>query len=374
MNTQTTYSAPVPPQLRVAVVGGLGLMASPMARHWAGNDSVRVVGVHDRGSPGPLRENARLQWRSYGAPLRPELSEVVVPNTDGVFVCAGKNGDDLKLLARLVAELQTKGTDQRFICHLSTVSAGFAMAAERFCLAHGVRYVNYPLTGGPLGAEKGTMLILASGDAGMYELLEPRLLSLGKPKYFGERVSAGAEVKLIGHLMVFNGLMGVSSAIATHSECFANGMVGGPQQTEFFDYLNAGAGGTKQWDLIARSGISDDIWDRPFLAEYAAVDALYAADLCREKKVADIITFSVIDVALCFSYLLNIHGTELATHAIVREMIRSRAEELNVFLRKYRVADDPMTALARCEASLPPAVRERARLHVTAADFEQEGG
>ena len=58
---------------------------------------------------------------------------------------------------------------------MSTVSAGFTVAAEAFCKGLDVGYVNYPLTGGPLGAQLGGghpngMLILASGDQ---ETLQP---------------------------------------------------------------------------------------------------------------------------------------------------------------------------------------------------------
>ena len=44
---------------RVAVIGGLGLMASPMARHWKREGPVRVLRVHDRGNPGKRRDLCR---------------------------------------------------------------------------------------------------------------------------------------------------------------------------------------------------------------------------------------------------------------------------------------------------------------------------
>ena len=73
--------------------------------------------------------------------------------------------------------------------HMSTVSAGFTVAAHAFCTQLGIGYVNYPLTGGPLGAQLGGghpngMLIQASGDQGLYERLEPTL------KVLGRRISA----------------------------------------------------------------------------------------------------------------------------------------------------------------------------------------
>ena len=120
--------------------------------------------------------------------------------------------------------------------HLSTVSAGFAQAAYDLLSAEGIDYVNYPLTGGPLGAQNANMLILASGSESIYSRLEPTLQTIGTPKYFGPSVTAGAEVKLIGQLMVFNGLVGICSAAALKSECFQEEL-SGPEQAEFFRFF-----------------------------------------------------------------------------------------------------------------------------------------
>ena len=83
------------------------------------------------------------------------------------------------------------------------------------------------------------MLILASGSESHYSKLEPTLQTIGNPRYFGTSVTAGAEVKLIGQLMVFNGLMGISSAAPLKSECFQE-TLSGINQAEFFDFLNGG--------------------------------------------------------------------------------------------------------------------------------------
>ena len=39
--------------------------------------------------------------------------------------------------------------------------SGFVKAAHKYLSAFGFDYGNYPLTGGPAGAESGSMLILA---------------------------------------------------------------------------------------------------------------------------------------------------------------------------------------------------------------------
>jgi 3-hydroxyisobutyrate dehydrogenase-like beta-hydroxyacid dehydrogenase len=359
-------------KLKVGVLGGLGLMASPMARHWKKEGPAQALRVHDRGKPGEYREKCRKAWKEHGADLVFSLEALVGKgDLDGVMVSCGKNGDDLPLISRL-ARLLAQGEPRRFICHLSTVSTGFVRAAEAFCREVGVAYVNYPLTGGAVGAEQGTMLILASGNRALFERLEPALSSLGSVRHFGEKITGGAEVKFIGHLMVFNGLMGICSAAAVHAEALNLSQLGGTAQSEFFDFLNLGAGGTRQWDIILSQAFKHDRWNSPFAIRYAAVDAIYTADLCRHLGVSRLVAQSVLNTALAFSYVLNEVGSDLSTQSIVRELVPKRARELDAFVLKHQSSgEDLVTALEKCIESFPPEVRASVGLAIRVEDFQR---
>ena len=348
--------------LRVGVVGGLGLMASPMAVHWRNRAEVRVCAVHDRGGTSERAVRNRRRWHDAGVPLVETLSTVVADAdglVDGVFVCVGKNGDDAPLIGELARRLESKGPKQRFICHLSTVSNRFAEVATAYCLGKGVRYVNYPLTGGPAGAEKGTMLILGSGPRALFDELTPALGLLGKPRHFGERPDAGADVKFIGHLLVFNGLIGVSSALALESECFRGGKMGGAEQADFFDFLNQGAGGTKQWEVIASNGIRHDIWDAPFFARFALVDALYVAERCQARGVSDFTVQGLFRLVRAFAELIALRGMDIATHGLARELLaRGGIHE-----------GGGSYTLPEVVGALPEAIRRQVQLDVSEASF-----
>lgn len=359
-------------KLKVGVVGGLGAMTSPMARHWTADGPVQVVRVHDRGGRDERRDACRQAWIQHGAGLVSELHDVAAfDGCDGVFVCCGKNGDDLPIIVTLARAM--RGARQRpFVCHLSTVSTGFVMAAEAFCRALGVDYVNYPLTGGPLGAEKATMLILCSGDVAVYERLLPALSKLGSPRYFGANPVAASEVKLIGHTMVFNGLIGISSAAALHAECFLEGALGGQQQSEFFEFLNAGGGGTRQWEVALSAGIRNDTWDAGFSLRHAVIDAIYAAQLAIDRGISRLTVRPLMDVALAFSFIINTIDDSLATHSIVRELVASRANELDRFMREHSSESaHGRECLEMCIRSLPSDLQEKVKLHISRVDFER---
>src|SRR5262245_63482583 len=208
--------------------------------------------------------------------------------------------------------------------HMSTVSAGFTAAAHAVCTQLGIGYVNYPLTGGPLGAQLGGghsngMLILASGDQGLYERLEPTLKVLGRSKYFSPSVSAGAETKLIGQHLVFDGCTGICTGAALYAECFANGVMGGPQQGEYFDFLNGGAGGTRQWDVALGRGVKENDGSAGFNIRHAVVDAIYAAKLAQEKGLPRFSIQPMLNIALAFAFLLRKYPqTPVATHPTAR--------------------------------------------------------
>ena len=173
--------------LKLAYVGGLGLMAGPGGTHLKPDGPTQVLRVHDRGTPGAQKDAFRAAWRAHGAELVGTFDAVVGDGQlDGVVVCVGKNGDDVRVIAELARLLHARCDARPCIMHMSTVSAGFTVAAQAFCTQLGVGYVNYPLTGGPLGAQLGGghpngMLMLASGDQGLYELLEPTLKVLDVP-------------------------------------------------------------------------------------------------------------------------------------------------------------------------------------------------
>src|SRR4029453_18872474 len=113
------------------------------------------------------------------------------------------------------------------------------------------------------------------------------------------------ETKLIGQHLVFNGCVGISTGAALYAACFADGVMGGPQQTAYFDFLNGGAGGTRQWEVALKRGVQEDDWGTGFAVKHAVVDALYAARLAQEKGLPRLSSQPMINIALAFSFLLK---------------------------------------------------------------------
>lgn len=356
--------------LKLVGIGALGMMLSPAAQHLKSGSPAKFIRIHDRGTQDDRHEFCRSRWLEHGAEIVYDFNALLGKSDfDGIVVCAGKNGDDLEIFRAMVPILRENKQHCPFILHLSTVSSNFVQSAQSFFSKIGIAYANHPLTGGPSGAEAASMLILASGDQSLFAKLEPMLNVIGRPKFFGERVNAGAEIKLIGQLMVFNGLNGICSAAALKSACCQEPLIG-EQQADFFDFLNKGAGGTRQWEVALSRGIREDVWDQGFLLQHAAVDAIYAAQLCLDQGISYLAVIPMLSTAISFGYILHKYAPrQLATHALILEMIKESSADLDSFLRKNLDCSNLQISMQNAVQTLPEQVRQSVLLEVNENSF-----
>jgi 3-hydroxyisobutyrate dehydrogenase len=151
--------------LRLVGIGALGNMLSPAAYHLGGvNRPGSFSRIHDRNPLNVNRQQRREAWLAHGADLVTSYADLIKDKDfDGIFICAGKNGDDVSIIREVVKLVNHQFNEGKkpFIVHFSTLSVEFVAAAFAACATNNIDYVNYPLTGGANGAAKGTMLILA---------------------------------------------------------------------------------------------------------------------------------------------------------------------------------------------------------------------
>lgn len=107
---------------------------------------------------------------------------------------------------------------QRYVEH-STISPPLAVEVARRAIAVGVDYLDAPVSGGPAGAEAGTLTIMIGGEVTVMEDLGPLL------ETFGERIrhcgptGSGQSVKLVNQLLV-----AIHTAASAEAAVFAAGL------------------------------------------------------------------------------------------------------------------------------------------------------
>lgn len=362
--------------LKLIGIGGLGTMLSPSAKHLKNNSTAKYLRILDRGSVDDIKKLRRQDWQDHGTQLVSNMKDLIGDGDfDGIIICAGKNGDDHEIFSQLIPLLKSlllkskKSAQPYFILHLSTISCDFVKATYDYCHQHNIDYANYPLTGGAKGAQTAKMLILCSGDEKLYEKTKSMLEQIGVPKYFNSDISYAAAVKLVGHIMVFHGLLGISLASVLHNHMSDFEKLNADQknqnQIDFFDFLNGGAGGTKQWDVALRHSLSTHDWQTGFSIKYAVIDIFYTIKLLLEKQIPRLLILPLLEISLLFIYILKNNAEKnLATQTIAKLISETPDEIINQFL-KDNLSLDINHCLKICIDLLPKDLQKILMLEVS---------
>ena len=106
------------------------------------------------------------------------------------------------------------------------------------------------------------------------------------------------------------------------------------------------------------------------MIQHAVVDAIYAANLCRERGLPAMAVIPMASIALTFAYLLSKYeGAPLATHAIVREMIQKNSSGLDDFLNQHLSYANVDASINNCIAVLPQQVKDSVMLEISKGSF-----
>jgi len=173
--------------MRIGFVGA-GLMGSGMIRNLA-------AAGHE------VRLYARRPERARGLPAT--LAASVAEAVDGAEVgmsCVTDSPD----VAEVVRAMLAAPRPPAIVVETSTIAPAVARELAGECRAAGVEYLDCPLSGGPPGAEAGTLAVMAGGDGDALRRAEPVLDAIGDPArrvHCGE-VGLGLVAKLVNNQLV----------------------------------------------------------------------------------------------------------------------------------------------------------------------------
>ncbi|HTO97660.1 MAG TPA: NAD(P)-dependent oxidoreductase [Myxococcales bacterium] len=168
---------------------GLGKMGRPMAARV--QQAGHQVHAFNR-SRGPVDELAALgaaaAKSAAEACSRAELILTALPTPESV--------------AQVYEEISASAREGQIYVDHSTVS----LALNRRCAAllerRGARFLDAPVSGGPAGAQAGTLTVMAGGEAAAFDRALPVLRAFGKNIRLCGPVGAGQAVKLVNQLLV----------------------------------------------------------------------------------------------------------------------------------------------------------------------------
>ena len=203
---------------------GVGRMGGPMANRLL--DAGHTLCVFDTSA------EALMPLAARGATIAGS-AEDVASSADMVFlslptppivqaVCLGERG-------------VLKGTRIQTLIDLSTTGPTAAGVVAKAAAAHGVSWVDSPVSGGVAGATKGTLAVMVSCDKDTLPVVEPVLKTFGKTFYVGEKPGLAQIAKLANNLLA-------AAAIVLSSEAVVMGVKAGLDAKTLIDIINAGSG------------------------------------------------------------------------------------------------------------------------------------
>ncbi|MCA1844307.1 MAG: NAD(P)-dependent oxidoreductase [Actinobacteria bacterium] len=246
--------------MRVGFVGA-GLMGAPMVRRLIEADHDVTVSSRD---PSRLAETG---WRVVGSPAEA---------ADGADVVCSIVPDSPQVTAVVDSVLKTAAAGT-VIVEMSTISPTTARELARRCAEAGVEYLDCPVSGGPVGAEAGTLAIWVGGSAEAMERARPVLCVLGQAdriRHCGA-VGAGLAVKLA------NNFLGAVNAAAC-AEALALAREAGVDPSLVVEAVSDGTGANWQLaNLFPRKVLRGD-FDPGFRITHMAKDLRIAAEVSGE--------------------------------------------------------------------------------------------
>ena len=127
------------------------------------------------------------------------------------------------------------GRAVRTFVDLSTTGPRVARQVAEGLATHGIAALDCPVSGGIVGAEKGTLALMVSGPRASYEAFLPVLAALGKLFFIGEQPGAGQMMKLTNNLLA-------AAAVAITSEAMVMGVKAGLDPSVMCEVFNASSG------------------------------------------------------------------------------------------------------------------------------------
>lgn len=242
--------------MRIGYIG-LGAMGRPMAVNIteAGHDVV----VFD------LNENQTKILAQRGASVAGSPKEVA-DEADYVLTCLPSI--EAAEAVALGKDGVIAGSRAKAFVNMGTTGSAFARLTAEAMNAVGKAYLDAPISGGPPGAEAGTLGVMCSGDRSTFEALKDNALEAISAKlvYLGEKPGAAQVMKLVNNIIFFGN-------VAVAMEALTLGAKAGLSAEQMLEVINASSGRNTATEWL----IPNHVLNRAF--DFGGANYIIAKDL-----------------------------------------------------------------------------------------------
>jgi 3-hydroxyisobutyrate dehydrogenase-like beta-hydroxyacid dehydrogenase len=203
---------------------GVGRMGAAMAGRLL--DAGYGVAVFDIDEAAMARLVQRGARRAYSPAEVGSAAEVVL---------ACLPTPDVLRTAALSRDGVIAGSKVKVFIDLSTTGPVMAKEVAAALALKGIVALDAPVSGGPTGAENGTVAIMVAGPSSLADQVRPIFDCLGKTFWVGEEAGMGQAMKLVNNILS-------ASAVAMTSEALVMGAKAGLDADMMIAVINAGSG------------------------------------------------------------------------------------------------------------------------------------
>jgi len=247
---------------------GLGVMGYPMAGHLA-NSGHNVV-VFNR-----TFDKAEKWSKEYPGRVAKTAAEAA-QSSDVVFICVG-NDQDVEMLLKseqgVLAVLAPKG----IVVDHTTTSATLAVTMHEELKKIGCSYLDAPVSGGELGAQKGMLTIMSGGSERVYKSVEPLMSTYAQHSEYMGPPGYGQLTKMVNQICLAGLIQGLSEGLY-----FAHSL--GLNSKQIIEVISKGAAQSWQMDNRHQTMIDDD-YEHGFAVDWMRKDLKYALDEAQKNGI-----------------------------------------------------------------------------------------
>jgi 3-hydroxyisobutyrate dehydrogenase-like beta-hydroxyacid dehydrogenase len=245
---------------------GLGIMGGPMAGHLASaGHRVRVYN----------RTRARAEaWLTAHAGTGATTPAEAADGCDFVFACVGDDDDVRTVLLERDGALAGMRPGSVLVDH-TTASARIAREVAAAAGQRGVGFLDAPVSGGQVGAEKGTLTVMAGGSEADFTRAEPVIRAYARAVTLLGPVGAGQLTKMVNQICIAGVVQGLAEGLN-----FA--LQAGLDAKLVAEVISKGA--AQSWQMENRAAtMIEDRFDFGFAVDWMRKDLRIALDEARNN-------------------------------------------------------------------------------------------
>jgi 3-hydroxyisobutyrate dehydrogenase len=284
---------------RIAFIG-MGVMGAPMARHLA--QKGHELTVYNRSAAKAERWVAENGGRMASSPMAAGEGQ------DVVITCVGNDDDLAEVTLGREGAFRSMRAGSLFIDH-TTVSAKIARQLAVEGKSHDILCVDAPVSGGQVGAEKGTLSVMCGGRDQAVEAARPYMEAYGARITHVGPAGAGQTTKMVNQICIAGAVQGLSEALrfAQHADLDLD---------KVFEAVSGGAAAS--WQMLNRwKTMAADDFDFGFAIDWMRKDLGLAIDEARTNG-ASLPVASLVDQF--YADLQAMGGGRQDTSAIIRRL------------------------------------------------------